>query len=1219
MKRKLTAIIVAASIALSMFSFSAAAVENTDTKPYDFNRVLYEENFNGDTALDSQIASKNVTVGIDSGDTTVISTKEQGDYASISKDTDTNTDAYFYPKYGEGKGGPIELSQCTLSELERMQISFDICPVDVGDKRFNIRFYDKYSDKDVNLTEDLVRINADGTITFPNETDISVNYTLKKWISFDFFFDFNTDTYSVYIDGNKIIGNDELKTLTDCVETVGIYFQKTTATYETYLDNIRIAIPKTFGIESSAPANGNNSAELTESITVNLSNMPVSFPTTSVTLTSVPAGAEYDVSCEDNTATITIEGGMQYETEYKVAVSDDLVDIYGQAMLGNNSITFKTRGEDELPDDDEPTPPVVTAKPRDYNRVIFGEDFNGDTSINSQIGIKSALTTAVASGDTTTTGTKEQGDYASISKNSTDENGYFRVKYGSSDTPVQSECTVSELERMQVSFDFCPVIIPDKSIYIAFYDKYSVSDTITEELVIFKTDGTIQFANSKVTKSYTLKNWMSFDVFLDFNTDTYCVYINGEEAVKDAALKELNTCVESVGMVVNATNAEWLVYMDNIRLAIPEKFDIAGSVPADKSTAVNPADDITINLSNPPADFVPTMVSVSGGNNPVYSISESEGVITIKFENGMEFETPYTVTLNKDMTDVYGQKLGTEDKSISFTTCSKQLVSSAPQFSDKVRAMVINPDNTPADAALTVVVQNADGSIVMHHDEKQLSAQSTAQLEVDFDYSSLTEGQSVYAFVSDGKATCNLLRDVIATPQKVYESASASASAALKKADLIGDTLYIEGKFSAKSEKNIILKIISSTNAPAYILPLQTDKDGEFSYSIAATNIPYGIHFVSVSGYGISQSSRIKIVRLTAGEKEIIKTAVNGADSANQMKSVLDLYKDKMNLASQLYSDNTYNTLYEQRPFDFYDKITEMIYQADTLLKQFNDADWSEYSQMFSSYSNIMLKGALQLSNYNSCISTKKNEINKLIKEQSPFSSFAALRSVFNAAVIKKTTSGDDGDSLGGSGGGGSASKVIKEFEMETVAESTDTKMFKDMSAAVWAEESVNELYNRGIVSAADNYRPLDNVTRAEFTKMLVQLAQLELTDKKPQFADIGGNEWYTSYIAAAQDAGIVKGTQDGTFGADTLISRQDMVVMALRTVESMDKDLKFSNEETSFTDSGEIDEYAVNAVLSMQRAGVVSGMGNGCFEPKGLANRAQAAVIICNLIKAIK
>ena len=69
----------------------------------------------------------------------------------------------------------------------------------------------------------------------------------------------------------------------------------------------------------------------------------------------------------------------------------------------------------------------------------------------------------------------------------------------------------------------------------------------------------------------------------------------------------------------------------------------------------------------------------------------------------------------------------------------------------------------------------------------------------------------------------------------------------------------------------------------------------------------------------------------------------------------------------------------------------------------------------------------------------------------------------------------------------------------------------------------------------------------------------------------------------------------------------------------ALKKQVKAVKEAQNFADSSNISDYAQSAVEEMQKAGVISGMGDGSFAPTETANRAQAAVVVSNLIDAIE
>jgi len=177
---------------------------------------------------------------------------------------------------------------------------------------------------------------------------------------------------------------------------------------------------------------------------------------------------------------------------------------------------------------------------------------------------------------------------------------------------------------------------------------------------------------------------------------------------------------------------------------------------------------------------------------------------------------------------------------------------------------------------------------------------------------------------------------------------------------------------------------------------------------------------------------------------------------------------------------------------------------------------------------------------------------------------------------------------------------------------------FSDISSVPWAKEAIEYLAARGVISGSGDgtFRPNDNVTRAEFIKMLMMALELEDEEAVCTFSDVKKGAWYYRPIATAEKLGIVKGKGDGTFGVNDEILRQDMAVMIYRIAQLLGIDLGDDISVEPFKDEAEISGYAKEAVAAMQRAGIIKGTGDGSFAPKNTATRAEAAVIIYRLIK---
>ena len=102
--------------------------------------------------------------------------------------------------------------------------------------------------------------------------------------------------------------------------------------------------------------------------------------------------------------------------------------------------------------------------------------------------------------------------------------------------------------------------------------------------------------------------------------------------------------------------------------------------------------------------------------------------------------------------------------------------------------------------------------------------------------------------------------------------------------------------------------------------------------------------------------------------------------------------------------------------------------------------------------------------------------------------------------------------------------------------------------------------------------------------------------------------DWYTPYIAAAVQNGIITGRPDGTFGIGDDITRQDIAVIIYRSQNSP------ATEAHQFPDSGSIADYAADAVSYLFNSGIASGDDKGNFNPGNPATRAEAAKMLYGL-----
>lgn len=181
---------------------------------------------------------------------------------------------------------------------------------------------------------------------------------------------------------------------------------------------------------------------------------------------------------------------------------------------------------------------------------------------------------------------------------------------------------------------------------------------------------------------------------------------------------------------------------------------------------------------------------------------------------------------------------------------------------------------------------------------------------------------------------------------------------------------------------------------------------------------------------------------------------------------------------------------------------------------------------------------------------------------------------------------------------------------------------FRDMDGYTWANEAVLGLAAREVVKGRSDGRfiPDGEVTRAEFVKMLIQLLDLGDSSATASFTDVEPGAWYYNAIASAQKAGLIQGKDDGSFGVNEPVSREDMATLIYRALKIINSTTAQTGSNTSdFLDQDRISAYAKEAVWTVKQAGLLDGVGEGYFEPKGKTTRAQAATVIYRLYQAVE
>lgn len=181
-------------------------------------------------------------------------------------------------------------------------------------------------------------------------------------------------------------------------------------------------------------------------------------------------------------------------------------------------------------------------------------------------------------------------------------------------------------------------------------------------------------------------------------------------------------------------------------------------------------------------------------------------------------------------------------------------------------------------------------------------------------------------------------------------------------------------------------------------------------------------------------------------------------------------------------------------------------------------------------------------------------------------------------------------------------------------------KSFADLKNH-WAEKDINTLAGKLIVqgTGADKFEPKRDVTRAEFAAMIVRALGLQASGEA-DFSDVASSAWYAEAVAAAAEAGIVKGDGQGKFRPTDKITRQELAAMVVRAQALAGVELDLSNSEVAavlagFKDAGQIAGWARAELAAAVEFGVVTGTSADTVAPTATATRAEAAAMIIRLL----
>ncbi|WP_230494895.1 S-layer homology domain-containing protein [Pseudoneobacillus rhizosphaerae] len=179
-----------------------------------------------------------------------------------------------------------------------------------------------------------------------------------------------------------------------------------------------------------------------------------------------------------------------------------------------------------------------------------------------------------------------------------------------------------------------------------------------------------------------------------------------------------------------------------------------------------------------------------------------------------------------------------------------------------------------------------------------------------------------------------------------------------------------------------------------------------------------------------------------------------------------------------------------------------------------------------------------------------------------------------------------------------------------------------------WAEDYIETLANKLIINGKPNgsFAPSEEMTRAQFTVLLVKALALPGEKYEQKFKDVKASDWFNlnGELAAAIKYGIIAGKPDGSFAPNEKVTRAQAAIMFNRAMKlgfikyDMTK-LDKTKRITDFLDVAKMNQESKLAIEAIYQAGIINGKPDSTFDPGGKTRRDQMAKMLAEFLISAK
>ena len=154
-------------------------------------------------------------------------------------------------------------------------------------------------------------------------------------------------------------------------------------------------------------------------------------------------------------------------------------------------------------------------------------------------------------------------------------------------------------------------------------------------------------------------------------------------------------------------------------------------------------------------------------------------------------------------------------------------------------------------------------------------------------------------------------------------------------------------------------------------------------------------------------------------------------------------------------------------------------------------------------------------------------------------------------------------------------------------------------NASPWAVPHMEQAYSLQLITAPLLQQAQDTMTRVEFSEIAVAFYEKVTGTTAPMPKENPFSDCDEPAALKAYGLDIIAGVEPGTFAPENPLTREQMAIMLVRTLEKVGVDMSLYAKKNPFTDTKNNSATTVSYIDKAYGAGLISGYQNGTFAPK--------------------